>query len=270
MPITGYSSGCLGSVSPYDTAVNSWISAVITAGGTVSNARATIVNSLVLGLKADGIFDIIDIMFLFAAENQQQALIDLISPHSAGLSGNPVWTVNQGYLSTSSPVSFVNLAYGPSADGIAYTQDSAHLCLYARSLDGGGGNNYLMGANDFDFAFIATAATVTQFLYQVNDQTETIISATPQTGDFIASRTSPTTKALYNRGALVQSNSVASTGTMGQSLFAGAEHNSNEIPNPGDVQVAVVTAGGGLNATQAAALSARINAYMTAIGSNVF
>ena len=74
-----------------------WVAEVVSNGGTVSAGRQTIVNDLIAGLKADGIWAKLDRLWLFAAEDQPSALTDLVGLTLATAVNSPTFTADEGY-----------------------------------------------------------------------------------------------------------------------------------------------------------------------------
>jgi hypothetical protein len=69
-----------------DVATCAWVNQVTTNGGTVSAGRQTVVNTFITCLKDAGsgnLFNILDCYWLFAGENTQSALTDMVALASA-------------------------------------------------------------------------------------------------------------------------------------------------------------------------------------------
>src|SRR4051794_32649168 len=80
-----------------DPAVKQWVQAVRSAGGQVSTARAALVEKLVEGLRADGVWPLLDELWVFAAENGMQARTGLKTRVLAAAVNSPPFTTNRGY-----------------------------------------------------------------------------------------------------------------------------------------------------------------------------
>lgn len=83
-----------GALSPGATAL-AWANRVIAAGGTVSAPQQARVQTLLTALSQAGIF--LDRLWLHAAENTQQATIDIITGAVALQVNSPTFTVNKGF-----------------------------------------------------------------------------------------------------------------------------------------------------------------------------
>src|SRR5215831_13637080 len=81
----------------FDAATLAWVAAVVGDGGTVSATEKGYVDTLIVGLRADGLFSKLDRLWLLASENTHQAKIDIIALQSFTLTGSPTFAANAGY-----------------------------------------------------------------------------------------------------------------------------------------------------------------------------
>lgn len=128
--------------STYDAATTAWINAVVAAGGTVSSGRRTTVDNLIVGLKTDSIWAKFDRLWLFAAENSQSALIDLVALTSATPVSSPTFTADRGYAGNATNA-YINSNVANNAGGLKYTQNSA--CFFGWSNTAGDDGGGLVG-----------------------------------------------------------------------------------------------------------------------------
>lgn len=94
--------------------------------------------ALIDGLVANGIWSKLDVLYILAANMQNNALINLINAnYTCSLSGSPTFTANSGYSGTSGNSDFVSSPYNYSINGVNFTQNSAHLGAWVASgIDG--------------------------------------------------------------------------------------------------------------------------------------
>lgn len=115
-----------------------WVAAVVGDGGTVSGTRQTLVDNLIAGLKADGVFSKLDRLWLFWAENSQSALRDLVAAAAATPVNSPGFTVDQGY--TGGSTKYISTNFNPTtAPSPKYTRNSASVFtweLTSAAIDG--------------------------------------------------------------------------------------------------------------------------------------
>lgn len=95
-------------------------------------------------LKLDNNWDKLDRLWIYAAETQEQASLDLKARQFHTEMNNPTWTNLQGYQGNSSDM-FINTNYNPSV-AINYQLNSA--CGFAYSTFAGTNGNVLFGAFD--------------------------------------------------------------------------------------------------------------------------
>jgi len=260
----------------YDAATNAWVTAVIAAGGIVSATEKRNVNTLVLCLKSNSLFSLIDRMWLFASENTFQAGIDIVNLGTLTVHGTPTFAAGQGYTGDELTAYF-DSGWIPSSAGGHLTQNSASWGVYNRSARG-------IGAGNTDDSLGAQGTTITWNIENTaynggngsasidDDNASPLTLATPNSsGLWIASRTGATARVLYRNGSGGSSTSdaQASSGLPNRSIFI-LGRNSGSPDHLSADQLAVVFWGAGLNSTQAGNMAACVNAYMTALGTNVY
>lgn len=81
----------------YDPDAQLWFDAVVTAGGTVSNAQKGYVNTLITALKAAGTWAKTVDMALMVAENSVQALVSLKQLRTGTAVNSPTFAASAGY-----------------------------------------------------------------------------------------------------------------------------------------------------------------------------
>ena len=216
-----------------------------------SDKRKARVDQLIKRLKSgtdDGatasIWSKLDVFFMFAASDEQAALVDWKNPGSRAAKkvGAPVFTADQGYTGLATATDYLDLAYQPSADGgaqsLGIAQDDAHASLYAltegKSSTGAlsDGQRVNLRARSGSRAFIKLNSSGSTSL---NDSGATPCSLT-------AVRGSATEQLAYRDGTLV------ATGTINSSGMPGAF----TLLKSADQQVASVSIGKALTAKQVA------------------
>lgn len=246
--------------SGFDSATDAWTAVVVANGGTVSAARKTLVDNLIVGLKADGVWTKLDRLWLHAAENAPSALTDLVTNTLATTVNSPTFTTDRGYTGNGS-TQYINLHYNQSTNGVNFTTNSASGFLYQRTQD----------TAAFHITFGSYNACVMIMgnggaLQACNIVDGSFSTITPANGIVVLSRTGASVRNFYNNGSNVLSDTQAAAGSLNADMY---------ILGDGSVgyssaQVASCGFGGGLSSTEQASLSTRINTYMTAIGANVY
>lgn len=252
----------------YDAAALTWFAAVVTAGGTVSPTRKGYVDTLIKGLKADSVWSKLDCLWLFAAENTQSALLDLVGLRTASPGGAPTFTTDRGYAGDGSST-YINTTWNPSTHGVAYTLNSAHLMLYNRTArtDTGSSTSNAGAVVSGNYAQIYCRYATSSGL-DLNDAVGGSFSAPADaSGIWVASRTSSNTMAMYRNGSsLFSSGALSSTSVPNAALFVGGWNSGGSLGRPTSDEHAAFSAGGALNSTEAAALTTRVRDYMNSVG----
>lgn len=254
----------------FDSVTVAWVNAVIANGGTVSAARKTLVNNLVVGLRADGLLSKLDRLWLLAAENSQSALTDLVGQSLSSVVLAPTFTVNRGYTFDGA-TNYINTFFRVDVGTPFYSLNSAHVSAYCLTINTGADNQAMIGATgNGNAGLVSNVGAALQFHCQINGTPDLNGGNTAIFGMAIISRTASNARSLYQNGHVVASDSAASVGIPTvQTFYIGA--NDDGISNEyGANQIAAASIGSGLSDSDAAALTSRINIYMTAIGANVF
>lgn len=250
-----------------DPATTSWINAVVVDGGAVSTTQQSRVDSLITGLKADGLFTILDRLWIFGGESDaHQAHVDLINLQ-LGTVHATLTLAATGY--TGDGVSgYFDTLFTANAGGHNYVQDSASYGVYVRTSSAAN-HGIQFGTSSAINSYTAIRPATTG-VYIVNGAGG--IPTTPNTqGFWAATHTAATVGALYKNGSSFDTNVQASAGLDNTSMTAFVRHDGGaNLSLFDDLEYAAIFIGAGLTATQAANLSTRVNAYMTAWGINVY
>lgn len=240
-------------VVSYQAETVSWAAAVVTAGGTVSAGRESVVDTLIAGLKTDGIWSKLDRLWLFAAENTQSALLDLVSRSTASVVGSPTFTANSGYAANGS--SYINTNFNWATNGVTFVQNSAHISCW-NLVDGADANPAIAGSGAAVEGIYPKYSDNTAII-RINDGASTggIATIGVATGLFLGNRDSSTGRQAYQNGvSLGTYASNASQAPQSASMLAYTHSH------------AAVSAGGSLNSTDQLAFYNRLRTYMTAVG----
>jgi len=247
-----------------DSATTAWVSAVVSAGGTVSAGREAHVDALVVGLKNDGVWTKLDRLWLFAAENTQSALIDLVATDQATAVNSPSFTADQGYTGNGTN-SYINTTYLPGTDGPNWTGNAASFGVWQRSTPAAR-NEVQMGANYFGHpSQIANFFGDNNSYTQVNCSTSLTTSGTAVAGLYAVDRSASNFTTLYiNATASGTSTAVATAETDCNMFVLGRNDNSgsDSLTNPSTAQVSAAFLGGSLGASDQTDLYNRLVTYL--------
>ncbi len=264
-----YPPNVAGNPSTFDEDTVAWAAAVISNGGGVSAGREALVDDLIVGLKADGVWTKLDRLWLFAAEDAPSALTDLVATATATAVNTPTFTVDQGYAGDGA-TSYLDTNFVPSTAGGNAALNSIHVSVYGQTFGSTGFfSGYIEGDDPGSFVGIVRFTVngkVDYFLNEGSGGTETLSPA----GMLIASRTGANAAALYSNGSSVDTNASASNALLSKSIFVLARNGNGTPTGFVSDEMSAASIGGGLTPTDATNLSSRVNTYMTAIGANVY
>jgi hypothetical protein len=247
----------------YDQDAVAWRTAVLAAGGTVTDTRLQRVSALIKSLKAAIIWPSLDRLWIHAAENATQALIDLKARATAATVNNPTFATDRGYTGNGAS-SYINSNFNPGAGGPwNYVRDDASYggwVVTGPSTTGGFEWSQEFGA----YGMIAVRNDATNRRWQVNSVTDTAGPAHggAYTGFFQAQRTGASAEQLFRNGA------SESTKTNASSSLASRNFGILAYIGPSNFSTAQVGAtfmGASLTGKEAAFYNA-MRAYRTAVG----
>lgn len=240
-----------------------WRTAVLAAGGTVSGPHLARVSKLIHALKGAGVWPTLDRLWLFAAENPTQALIDLKTQAVATLVNAPAFMAGRG-LTGNGTSSYINSGFTPSSAGGNFVQNSASLGVWvvtAPTTTSGIECGSEVGA---PFTEIGVRNTATNYDFAINSTSKSTAAHNSNwTGAFHLQRTGASALALYLNGASVATATTTST-TLNTGPFSFLAQATDGSPST--AQIGMGWIGASLNASQLAGLYAAQRAYMTAVG----
>jgi hypothetical protein len=240
-----------------DADTTAWVSAVIANGGTVSGGRQTIVNALIVGLKADGIWTKLDRLWLFAAEDQPSALTDLVALALATASGGPTFTVDMGYTENG-VTSYIETNYQPNGSG-NYTLNAAQLSVWCTTA--GSATTAAHAVSDNGGGHIFPIFSDGNSYFRVNANAGGGVGNGARAGFYTANRSGASALEGYKDGTQVTTNASAASGLPSFTFTFGGIGGA-----PGVDDVAAGAFGGSLSVGEAGDLYTRLRTYMTAVG----
>ncbi len=238
----------------------------------LSGAEIAAYKNLINGLVSDGVFSLLDALYIFATNTTTTANLNLIST-SFGLTGAtpPTFIADQGYTGNGT-TQFLDTGFIPSSSGVAYTLNNASVGVYDLTNVAGGTSHNTIGANDGNQVFIANNQNASQTFFGVNDSFPSVTGPNTTQGFWVATRTSSSVQAVYRNGntTALGTDATASSALPTVSIYIMAKNQSGSGTAFSNNQLSAAFIGGGLSAAQQQLISNRINAYMTAFAINVY
>jgi hypothetical protein len=239
-------------------ATTAWVAAVVTNGGSVSEVRKAIVDNLIVGLKTDGIFNKLDRLWIYAAENEPSALTDMIALSLATNISATAFSADDGYTGDG-VADYIDTNFNLTS-GTNFLQNNA--CAFAWQNTSGTGTGNIISSSDFFGTQLNTKFTDNTCYWGITDSgSGSLPAASGSTGLYTMVRTGSTAQRLDLNGSQIDSNSDASAAISSINLWS-----LHGFSNFDARQVSCLGIGGALNSTESTNLYNRIRTYMTAVG----
>jgi hypothetical protein len=237
-----------------------------------STARKNLIAALINGLKSDGIWNLLDNLWLLASHDEQSGRINVVRPNRILIRyGTPAFVVDKGwqsavtdgqagYTALQSPDPYFGAALKRNVvDGLSYGiwQNTVFSETQSGYLCGEGSNSfydYMYYNNSTLSGRIATSSVTANVA-----QSKGLKAVSHVVGD--ANMT------LFNNGTTTQSAYTSSTANTNSSFVLLSAGNPGSYIGTNNRQAAGFT-GTGMSPAQLTALNARLNTYLTAIGAN--
>lgn len=249
----------------FDADVLAWEAAVVAAGGGVTLSRRIVVDQLVYALKVGGIWTELDRLWLHAAENVQQATIDLVVRSTVTLINSPTFTVDRGYTGNGT-TSAVSSGINSNAGGLKYLRDNASEGAWVVTEAAN------TGGVDFAWDYGAFSMFIGRFSpslirWEINaalNDSGTAAHGGNTTGLFHSQRTGANTSRLLRNGVQMHT-SPASSQALQAKPFGTHAYIAGGPSNFSSSQIGAHFFGSSLSGKEAAFYNA-MRAYMTAVG----
>jgi hypothetical protein len=263
---SGVSSSAAGACSQYTTFI------ARTSG--TSGVEQAAYQAMICGMVTDGTWPLLDTFYIFATNTQTTALLNLVSASFAGTAhGTVAFTADHGYTGDGSTF-YIDSGWKPT-NGPNWATNSASFGVYVLTNSTSVVSNTAIGQDaitNFDVLLKPlTNLTIIGASGQINSasQPASAVSNANNQGSYVVSRTSSANFVVYKN----QSSLGTVTNTSGAASAANVYIFANNGGVPGSfftLQMSAAFTGGGLSGAQEAAVESRINAYMTALGINVY
>lgn len=251
-----------GFVGGLDAATQALLSQATTDGYTAaSGTTLTALDAYIKGLKADGIWSKLDILYVFATNGDSDfATYNILDPTTfqATKVNAPTFTSNQGFTGNGTS-SYLDTNYNPSTNGVNYTLNNASFGIYTRNTNTGGFID-CDGATNFSFL---VCDNTPRYIMAINAIVSDVEITPLVSGMLWDNRKQVNGHDFYVNGS-IQSNEVDPSNGIPNANF----HVLKALSNYGSMQVSIAFAGAELSA-EASDFFTRTEAYMDAIGSGV-
>lgn len=248
-----------------DASVAIWLTAIATAGGAVSADRVRLIDGLVKSLKDCGVWDRLDRLWVFAAENQTQALIDLVGLGRATAVNRPSFIADLGYAFDGS-TQYIDTGFDAAA---------ALVPKYARNSASFGGAIFAGATNigvEFGNDYSAYSMLVTRFSqtrrFQINSATDSVPRIPHNegfVGHFHGQRSAENLTELFLDGLLQGSSLEPSSQVPARTFFVGAGRWQSGPGDYSNASISTAHVGASFSPDQVVRFDAAIRSYLSSI-----
>jgi hypothetical protein len=229
-----------------------------------NDARKALIEDLVVGLKADGIWTKLDWLCLLAAHDAQAARLNAKNTaKSLTATNSPTFTTDRGYAGNASNA-FLDFGEALDAVGNSFALNSATLGAWCNQ-GSGTANIHHVGTTADTKSRVSARASAGNETFQINDGTNDIAQANTgaKTGHRASVRTGAAVKRSFFNGTRVADLTTASTSI---ATGNGCALRSNTVYTAD--RLACIYSGSGLTDAEAGDMHTRLSTFLTAIGAN--
>lgn len=234
-------------------------------------------DTLITGLVNDGIFAKLDALWVYAARDTTNAVLNLVSSSFTCVEhGSPTFTAYRGYTgSDGSTTVYLDTQFNPSSGSPHYTQNSCHASAWsntsaAAGASGGGMNGCADGGSPGGgYTHVFPRFVDGKGYYRINDTKAGITAGVTNAdgkGFYLANRSGASAQQGYKNASDVGVVAVSSMSVFNGNMYSLA-YNAAGSPVAGfGGQSAMCSFGGSLTSGEVTNFYSRLQTYMTAVG----
>ena len=238
----------------------------------LSGTETSAYTTMICGMVTDGTWSKFDALYIFATNTTTTANLNLVStsfgltPTGAALT----FTADHGYTGNGTS-GFLDTGLVLTS-ATQYTLNSGAIGVYDLTNRTTNSNTFAMGVTNVSDARILILNT--NFIFNINTTANTSIANTQAQGLWFVNRSSASLNTVYLNGntgtPFGSSTQAAGSVPVTTSMAIFGQNTSGGIQQPTTDQFSAAWIGGGFTTTDVANVSSRINAFMTALGINVY
>lgn len=228
--------------------------------------RKGLINTLIVDLKADGVWALLDWFCLLAAHDEQAGRLNAWNPAKALTAVNsPAFTTDRGFTGNATS-SYLRTAELPNAAPNLYALNSASFGVWCNLQGATSGTARHIGVPDPTVrGVIITSDSTANETFAINDATTGVlrVGVSDRKGHRTASRTASNVKRGFVAGVNTAALTTASVAVPSTELVILRNNTSYS-----DDRIAAFYSGAGMSDANVSSMHTRLNTYLTAIGAN--
>jgi hypothetical protein len=248
----------------FDADAQAFFDRVTTDGGTLTTTEKTAVNTLVIGMKADGIWDKMKAIYPMVGASAAACAQNLKSASFTG-KFTAGWTFASTGVKPNGINAYMNTFLSPNGN---LAQNDAHASMYSRtnSITGNGIDLGCGYTGDNQQFYLSLAYSNGKLISNINGSGFSQGATNTTTlGFFLSQRVSSTSTLMYQNNNQIHSTSTNSNTPTSLSINLG-RNNINEYSLR---EFAFVSFGSSFDTTQRGALNTRVQAFQTTLNRQV-
>lgn len=251
--------------------VSAEVAQFLARAGALDATHVNAYTALIDGLVADGLWSLLDCLYIFATDTKANAKLNLKSSSFPVVENGTVsFTADQGFtLSLASTTNYLLPQFNPSTAGGNFAQNSAHQSIWSNTNAQATPASIGAGATGTFDSLMTIRTPGDQFVAKINNvrtgANGISVANTNSVGHFLVSRTGATALESYKNAVSQGSNADPSVAPGNAYHAVGGRTFDGSVQASGH-QYSAATFGGGLNGAQVTALYSRIAAYRSAAG----
>lgn len=236
------------------------------------STRKGLIDTLITGLKSDGVWAKLDLLYLIAAHDAQAARLNAITPASYALTAtnSPTFTTDLGYAGNGT-TSYLATGWLAGTNGINFAQNSACFGVWVNAGAITQSNSAASGSSGS--ALVVLRSTTDTLRGHVTSGGTDFLTGgagvTTRLGCTSFDRSTSSLTTGYRNG--VSNGTTTQTSAAPTTLYQALLGAYNSVGTPAlfnDNRFAAAWAGSSLGGTMQTALYNRLNTFLTAIGAN--
>ena len=254
-------------IASFDADAVAFFGRVTTAGGSLSATEKAAVNTLVVDMKAAGIWSGMKAIYPMVGASAAACAQNLKSSSFTGTFSSG-WTFASTGVTPNGTSAYMDTTFNPNTSLTSIL--SAHLAIYSRTQSRSGcdvavnqGGTELTIAADLNLIGIYGLSNIGS-QYAGNTSTQTSV------GFFLANRQSATNNKIIQGTTTLATQTASSSSTKpNANVYVGGQNNSGALNLPTSRQQAFVSIGDGLTDTQAGNFYNAVQAFQTTLSRQV-
>jgi len=234
-----------------------------------NSTRKDLIDSLIKGLKDDGLWSKLDVFWMFAAHTNAggEALLNWkSSSYNCTLVGSPTFTTDRGFTGAGSTSHYIKTNWNPSTNASNFTRNSGSFGFFNRTNTVSGVDVGIVNFTELYWVGL------TQPYMAINGGEWTLAPGVASSADglWVGNRTGSTAAEGLRNGASVGTSSQSSATIPNAEVYILCRNNGGGTPGVASShQISFVYYGAGLTQAEIASLAGRVLSFLTSIGAGV-